>query len=185
VLSTTVTLVRDHPLKADEIAIGDVSRYYKARLVCKVLMSRDGIDHLEIFALIARFSSIQLLITIAALSAFLTKMSRECTYILHLSPIRLKRNKEPKNTTQLSLDCSKCCIVSKRFKTMERCCQYFRNRPKLTRCDANARFYVKREGRTDFSIITLYVDDRILTSNSTELLTDVKSQLKERHKINE
>ena len=52
----------------------------------------------------------------------------------------------------------------------------------FTRCNADPCLYVRKE-KSEFVIIALYVDDLILTSNSSDLLSKVKSALKEKYKM--
>jgi len=52
----------------------------------------------------------------------------------------------------------------------------------LTRCNSDPCLYVRKE-KSDFAIIALYVDDLILASNSSDLLSKVKLALKQNYKM--
>jgi hypothetical protein len=46
-------------------------------------------------------------------------------------------------------------------------------------------FYLRRERRKDFFMLAFYVDDFFLTSNSTELLANIKRGMKENNKMSD
>jgi len=58
------------------------------------------------------------------------------------------------------------------------------HRLNFTRCNCDPCLYVRKE-KSDFVIIAFYVDDRVLTSSSSDLLSKVKTYLKENYKMND
>jgi Reverse transcriptase (RNA-dependent DNA polymerase) len=163
---------------------GEIVRY-KARLVAKGFTQVEGIDYTETFAPVAKFTSIRILLALAAhLDLDLHQMDVKTAYLngdldeeifMHLPPGFRKPN-----------------IVWKLKKSLYGLKQAGREWYKkirtefekigFTRCHSDhSVFHLIRDSK--LAIIAIYVDDLLILSDSPSLLTQVKNELGNRFKM--
>jgi len=169
-------------------AEGKVCRY-KARLVCKRFVQRAGIDFVEISTPVAKFQSIRCLIAIAAycglrleqmdvVSAFLNPDVEEKLYIQFSQGLEVP---EEFNRGAPALRLLKGLYLLKQAPRLwNDAINATLHRLNLSRCNSEPCLYVRKE-KSEFVIIALYVDDLILTSNSSDLFSKVRAAFKENY----
>ena len=168
-------------------ADGEVERY-KARLVAKGFSQKEGIDYNETFAPVAKFTSIRLLLAIAAtldldlhqmdaVTAFLNGEIEEDIYM---------QLPDGYNNTNSS---NKVCKLRKALYGLKQSPRawYLKLDHKLhqlgfKRSIADNSIYTKITA-TGFVLLALYVDDFLLSSNNITLLRAIKSQLQQSFKM--
>ena len=162
---------------------------YKARLVALGYAQVEGIDYDETFAPVARFTSIRLVLALAALldldifqmdvdTAFLNGVLEEDIYM-----------KQPMGF----IDASKKDLVCK----LKRGLYGLKQSPRIWNanideflkglgykaCGPDHCLYVLWSNTGKFIIVVLYVDDLIITGNDSTMLTNLKAQLSRKYKM--
>jgi len=159
----------------------------KARLVCKGFTQREGIDFFETFAPVAKFQSIRCLIEISVyyhlkleqmdvVTAFLNPDVEEEIYIQF--PQGLEVPKEFKKKAPALRLLKGLYGLKQAPRLWNDAVNATLHRLNFTRCNYDPCLYARKE-KSEFVIVALYVDDLILTSNSSNLLSKVKVALKE------
>jgi transposase InsO family protein len=168
-----------YKLKRD--ASGDVFKY-RARLVAKGFTQQHGVDYNEVFAPVARFASIRLLLGMANLlnlevhqmdvqSAFLNGKIEEEIFM-----------KQPPGYVDEAQPNAVCRLQRSLYglKQSARCWNLELHKYLIsngyTQCTADPCVYVKRDGES-FLWLSLYVDDLILACNDTDMLCREKKLL--------
>jgi len=149
---------------------GSVAKY-KARLVAKGFLQQEGIDYIEVFALVARMETMRLVTVVASSkgwkmvqmdvkSAFLNSPLEEEVYIVQPPSFEKEGRKH---------------LVYKLRKALYRLKQAPRAWNKLIdvvlaklgfmKCTVEFGVYVKNTSHTKTLILCLYVDDLIITGN--------------------
>jgi hypothetical protein len=170
-------------------AEGKVCRY-KAILVCKGFMQREGVDFVESFAPVAKFQSITCLIAIAVyyglkleqmhmVTAFLSPDMEEEIYIQFLQGLEVPEEIK-KGAPALRL-LKGLYGLKQAPRLWNDAVNATLHRLNLTRCNSDPCLFVRKE-KSEFVIIALYDDDLVVTSNS-DLLSKVKVALKENYKM--
>jgi hypothetical protein len=154
-------------------------------------MPRESIDFVETFAPVAEFQSIRCLIPITAfyglklaqmdvVTAFLNPDVEEEMYIQFPQGLEVP---EEFKTGAPALRLLKGLYGLKQAPRLwSDAVNATLQRLNFTRCNADPCLEVRKE-KSEFVIIALYVDDFILTSNSSDLVSKVKIALKEKYKM--
>ncbi|KAK9148869.1 hypothetical protein Scep_007626 [Stephania cephalantha] len=155
---------------------------HKARLVAKGYAQQYGIDFEETFSPVARFETVRLILALAAQlqwmvyqfdvkSTFLNGELHEEVYVAQ--PEGFEKGNE-----------TKVYILRKALYGLKQAPRAwyskidgYLQKNGYTRSENEPTLYVKKEGKSDFIIICLYVDDIIYTSSSSSLLNKFKSQM--------
>ena len=161
---------------------GDIVRY-KVTLVAKGYVQKSGIDYEEVFALVARMETIQVLLVLAtqegwqvhhmdAKSAFLIGELEEEVYVKQPDGY-VKKGRE-----HLVMRLKKTLYRLKQvprawYTKLDKCLRYF----DFTRSSQEHAVYFKRSG-TSRLIIGVYVDDLIITRIENHHIEDFKAQMK-------
>jgi hypothetical protein len=158
-------------------------------LVCQGFIQREGIDFVETFAPVAKFHSIRCLIALAAyydlklvqmdvVTAFLNPDVEEEMYMQ--SPQGLEAQEELKKGAPALCLLRGLYGLKQALRLWNDAVNATLHRLNFTRCNSDPCLYVTK-GKSKFLIIAL-VDDRVLTSNSSDLLSKVKVALKQNYK---
>ena len=153
-------------------------------------MQRECIDFVETFASLAKCQSIRCLIAIAAyyglkleqmdvVTAFLNPDVEEEIYIQFRQGLEVPEEFK-KRAPALRL-LKGLYVLKQAPRLWNDAVHATLHRLNLTHCNSPC-LYVRKE-KSEFVIIALYVDDLILTSNSSALLSKVKIALKENYKM--
>jgi hypothetical protein len=160
---------------------GEVDKH-KARLVVKGYAQRQGIDYSEVFSPVARWDTIRMLLSLAALrgwevfqldvkSAFLHGELKEVVYIEQ--PEGYIRKGEEQKVYQLK----KALYGLKQaprawYSRLE---DYFAGEG-FEKCSYEHTLFMKKEGGR-FLVVSLYVDDLIFTGNDLKLCAEFKASM--------
>ena len=160
---------------------GEVDKH-KARLVVKGYAQRQGIDYSEVFSPVARWDTIRMLLSLAALrgwevfqldvkSAFLHGELKEVVYIEQ--PEGYIRKGEEQKVYQLK----KTLYGMKQaprawYSRLE---DYFAGEG-FEKCSYEHTLFMKKEGGR-FLVVSLYVDDLIFTGNDLKLCAEFKASM--------
>ena len=178
--------------KAKRAADGSIQKY-KARLVAKGYSQAEGIDYQEVFSPVARYNSIRSLLAVANI----------CNWDIHQMDVKtafLQGDLEDEIYMQQPegfIDKKRpdyVCKLNKGIyglKQAARCWNAAIDTYLLSsgykKCSADPCVYMKsvkqKNGKIDFVIIALYVDDILWFSNNTEMLKTEKLALAKRFKV--
>ena len=166
---------------------------YKARLVAKGYSQSEGIDYEEVFSPVARYNSIRSLLAV----------TNVCNWDIHQMDVKtafLQRDLEDEIYMQQPegfIDKERPDFVCKLNKSIyglkqaARCWNVAIDTFLLSngykKCSADPCVYIKsvkqKNGKIDFVIMALYVDDILWFSNNTEMLKKEKLALAKRFKV--
>lgn len=160
---------------------GEVDKF-KARLVAKGYHQREGIDFHEVFALVARWDTIRVILATAARrgwmlfqldvkSAFLHGELREDVYVDQ--PEGFEDQRDTRRVYKLRNALYGLKQAPRAWYT--RIEGYF-SREGFEKCYCEHTLFVKRSG-AEILIVSLYVDDLIYTGNSVALLEGFKESM--------
>lgn len=161
---------------------GEVDKF-KARLVAKGFHQTHGIDFYEVFAPVARWDTIRLILALAAQkgwcvfqldvkSAFLHGELKEDVYVEQPKGFEINGEREKVYKLKKALY-----GLRQAPRAWYSRIEQFFQREGFQRCYCEYTLFVKAEGE-NVLIISLYVDDLIYTSNSKELLESFKVTMK-------
>nr|KYP66838.1 Retrovirus-related Pol polyprotein from transposon TNT 1-94 [Cajanus cajan] len=162
---------------------GSVAKH-KARLVAKGFMQREGIDYSEVFAPVARLETVRLIVALASWrnwklwqldvkSAFLNGPLDEDVFIVQPPGFISKGNEQKVLKLRKALYGLKQAprAWNKRVDT-------FLHSVGFQKCSVEHGVYVKMVSSTKILIICLYVDDLLITGNSSADIESLKQSLK-------
>ncbi|CAL5390436.1 unnamed protein product [Camellia sinensis] len=163
-------------------ADGSIQKH-KARLVAKGYAQQHGIDFEETFSPVARFETVRIIFALAAQlqwpvyqldvkSAFLNGDLQEEVYVTQPEGFMI----EGKETKVYKLRKTLYGLKQAPRAWYSKIDGYFQQNGFL-RSENEPTLYVKKEGKNDFIIICLYVDDIIYTSSSSSFVAEFKSRM--------
>ncbi|PSE80603.1 hypothetical protein C7G70_19195, partial [Acinetobacter baumannii] len=166
---------------------GDIERF-KARLVAKGFLQKFGIDYEETFAPVAKFTSIRMLLSLAAKynltvhqmdvkTAFLNGWLDEDIYMVQ--PDGYVDEAHPDFVCKLKRSLYG---LKQSPRMWNQTIDKFMLELGFKKCEADHCIYVKRNDQ-DMIFVALYVDDLILASNNDELLKSTKEALSVRFEM--
>jgi hypothetical protein len=156
---------------------------YKARLVAKGYSQIEGIDYVETFAPVAKLSTIRLLISLATKyhwkldqldvkSGFLNGELKEEVYLT-----------QPKGFVEQGKEHLVCKLNKALYGLKEAPRSWYEKKDSFfvqwgfMRSKSDPRLYTKFDEKGYLVIISLYVDDLIITGNEGKLIDEIKEQL--------
>ena len=170
-------------LQGDRDANGEISRY-KARLVAQGFSQQEGVDYEETFAPVAKYSSIRTVLAISnELNLEVHQMDVKTAFLNGDIDTDIYM-KQPEGFVR---DSTKVCKLRKGIYGLKQAARlwnskfdaYLKERD-YRASEADPCIYIKsakRNGKTSFVIISVYVDDVILASNDLDILNEEKNSL--------
>ena len=167
-----------HKLKSD----GSIDRF-KARLVAKGYAQQEGIDFEETFAPVAKLNTIRILVALATAHnwkihqldvkfAFLNGELKEEVYLV-----------QPEGFVQKGQE-HLVCKLKKAIYGLKHAprswyikIDTFFNHEGFAKSKSDPNLYVKKDKEGNVCLISLYVDDLIITGNACKLIAEIKNQL--------
>ena len=178
--------------KVKRDAEGSVQRY-KARLVAKGYSQSEGIDYQEVYSPVARYNSIRSLLAVANVCNWETHQMDVKTAFLQGNLEDEIYMEQPEGFVDEERPDYVCKLNKSIYglKQAARCwnaaIDTFLLSNGYKKCSADPCVYIKlvkrKDGKIDFVIIALYVDDIILCSNNTNMLKKEKLALAKRFKV--
>lgn len=170
-------------LKTD--ASGKAIRH-KARLVAKGCSQREGIDYLETYSPVVRYSSIRLLMAIAVKYSLKIEQMDVVTAFLHGDVKEAIYMKQPENYDDGT---GKVCKLSKSLYGLKQASRNWNiklndvlQRAGFVRCKSDACIYVRRANKS-MVVVAVYVDDLLIFHNDTAWKDQLKSTLTKNFKM--
>lgn len=164
---------------------GNVIRY-KARVVVKGCSQREGIDFVETFSPVVRYSSIRLLIAITVKFALQIEQMDVVTAFLHGDIKETIYMKQPEGFDDNS---GKVCRLKKALYGLKQASRQWNIKLNevllkagFNRCKSDACIYHRRNGDS-IVIVAVYVDDLLIFFNNIEWKDQLKSILKQNFKM--
>jgi transposase InsO family protein len=161
---------------------GSIDRF-KARLVAKGYAQKEGIDFEETFAPVAKLNTIRVLVALATAhnwkihqldvkSAFLNGELKEEVYL-----------EQPEGFVQKGQE-HLVCKLKKAIYGLKQAprswyikIDTFFNQKGFVKSQSDPNLYVKKDKEGNICLISLYVDDLIITGNACKLIAEIKNQL--------
>lgn len=162
---------------------------YKARLVAKGYAQQAGIDYTEVFAPVARWDTIRLILALAAnqgwkvhqldlKSAFLRGEINEEVYLEQPQGYEVKGQENKVYKLKKAIYGIR--QASRAWFT--KIDSYFMSEG-FERCLSDYTLFTKRSGDGSFLIVSVYIDDLIFTGNNHQLLEWFKKSMKEKFEM--
>lgn len=174
-------------LKRKRDAKGNVIRY-KARLVAKGYSQQKGIDYTETFAPVAKFSSIRLLLALAAHHDWDIHQMDVKTAFLHGDLDVEIYMRQPEDFVEVGKE-EMVCLLKKSLYGLKQASRAWNQKINnalillhFTRLESDHCIYVRRQ-EDELVLIALYVDDLLLISNTTTALATLKKALTRRFEM--
>lgn len=159
---------------------------FKARLVAKGCSQREGIDFVETYSPVVRYSSIRLLIAMAVKYDLKIEQMDVVTAFLHGDVKETIYMKQPEAYSDGS---NKVCLLIKSLYGLKQASRQWNIklnevllRAGYKRCIKDACIYVRRSGDT-MVIVAVYVDDLLIFHNHTAWKDQLKSTLTNNFKM--
>ena len=175
--------------KTKRNASGEIERY-KARLVAQGYSQEQGTDYDEVYAPVARFTSIRSVLAISnALDLTVHQMDVQTAYlngvleedIYMRQPEGFKDEKHPQMVCKLNRSLYG---LKQSARCWNKTIDSYLKEQGYTQNEADQCVYVKRDN-SKLIIICLYVDDLILASNDDDLLESEKRNLSKRFEMDD
>ncbi|KAL0539376.1 hypothetical protein IC582_023587 [Cucumis melo] len=162
---------------------------HKARLVAKGYAQQHGIDFKEIFSPVARFETVKIVLALAAQqqwsiyqfdvkSAFLNGELQEEVYVERPEGFVKKDSEEKVYKLTKALY-----GLKQASRTWYSKIDGYFQQNGSKRSGNEPTLYVKKGGKNDFIIVSLYVDDIIYTSSFKSLVAEFKSYMKNKFEM--
>ena len=166
---------------------GEIERF-KARLVAKGFSQKFGIDYEETFAPVAKFTSIRIVLSLAAKydlivhqmdvkTAFLNGELDEDIYMIQ--PEGYVEDSNPNLVCKLNRSLYG---LKQSPRMWNKTIDEFMLKLGLKKCESDHCIYTKRDGEA-MIFVALYVDDLVLASSSDKMLKTIKSALSDRFEM--
>ena len=178
--------------KVKRNADGSVERF-KARLVAQGYSQSQGVDYQEVFSPVVRYSSIRSLLAVANICDWEVHQMDVKTAFLQGDLDKEIYMKQPDGYADKERPNHVCKLRKSIYglKQAARCWNFaidsFLKSDAYKNSGADSCLYVKsvkqRNGKVDFIILALYVDDILLFSNNIDMLTKEKITLGKRFKV--
>ena len=173
--------------RVKENQAGEIERF-KARLVAKEFSQKHGIDYEETFASVAKFTSIRILLSLAAKhnltlhqmdvkTAFLNGVLDEDIYMAQ--PEGFIDQGHPDFVCKLKRSLYG---LKQSPRMWNKTIDEFMIKLGFKKCESDHCIYLQRDG-DDMIFVALYVDDLVLASNSDKILQDTKQALSKRFEM--
>uniref|UniRef100_A0AAV1VKE2 Polyprotein n=1 Tax=Peronospora matthiolae TaxID=2874970 RepID=A0AAV1VKE2_9STRA len=166
---------------------GEVERF-KARLVAKGFSQKFGVDYEETFAPVAKFTSIRVVLSMAAKYGLMLHQMDVKTAFLNGSlneDIYMDQTDGYLDATQPDYVCKlkRSLYGLKQLPRMwNQTIDGFMIKMGFKKCESDHCIYIKRDDQ-DMILVVLYVDDLILASSNNELLKSTKMALSKRFEM--
>lgn len=161
-------------------SVGNVERY-KARLVARGCSQRQGIDYVETFSPVVRYSSLRMLLALAVKMGLQIDQMDVVTAFLHGDIEETIYMHQPESFNDGT---DRVCRLNKSIYGLKQASRMWNIklngvlvRAGFTRCKKDACIYVRREGKS-IAIVAVYVDDLLIFYNNSEWRDQLKSTLK-------
>ena len=156
---------------------------FKARLVAKGFTQREGIDYNEVFSSVVKHRSIRLLMAIVARFDLELEQMDVKTAFLYGTLDETIYMQQPEGFEQKDRDKFVCRLDRSLYGLKQSPRQWnkrfddFVAKLAFTRSKYDECVYYRYQDSGHFVFLLLYVDDILLASNSTELISEIKSEL--------
>ena len=156
---------------------------YKARLVAKGYTQREGVDYQEIFAPVAKHTSIRILISVVVDQDLELEQMDVKTAFLHGELEEELYMEQPDGFISEDGE-NKVCLLKKSLYGLKQSPRQWNKRfsrfmidQNFIRSEYDACVYVKQAGEQDHLYLLLYVDDMLIAGKSKSEINKVKEQL--------
>src|SRR5713101_5783312 len=182
-------LVRSKWVYRNKYALDGSVERLRERLVAKVFSQVEGIDYNETFVPVAKMNSIRLVLSLAALHNWEFHQMDVKSAFLHGDLHQEIYMEQPPGYVQNNS--SLVCLLKKSLYGLKQAPRawYAKMDSSLldtgfSRCHSDPNVYTKKVGN-HLIILVLYVDDLILTGSDPNLITHVKSSLKQNFEMSD
>ncbi|CAM8991569.1 unnamed protein product [Rhodiola kirilowii] len=162
---------------------GEVDKY-KARLVAKGYAQQHGIDYNEVFAPVARWDTIRMLLALAAQNGWVLYQLDVKSAFLHGELSEDVYVEQPQGFVQAGKE-DKVYKLSKALYGLKQAPRAWYNKIEshflkegFIRCEYEHTLFIKAEEGTKILIVSLYVDDLIFTGNDEQMFSKFKQSMK-------
>lgn len=166
--------------KRETDSAGKVERY-KARLVARGCSQREGIDYVETFSPVVRYSSLRMLLALAVKMGLQIDQMDVVTAFLHGDIQETIYMRQPESFEDGT---DRVCHLKKSLYGLKQASRMWNIKLNevlvhagFNRCNKDACIYVRREGKS-IVVVAVYVDDLLIFHNNNEWKDQLKSTLK-------